>query len=58
MATKKTCSTESLHLARWYEEVRAAYLHAHSRKKEAIDAELATDAYRQRILDELGVEGS
>ena len=56
MATKRQCASESLHLAHWWERTRAGYLHARGRKREAIDAELAAAGYRQRILDELGVE--
>lgn len=56
MAIKRHCASESLHLAHWWERTRSAYLHAHGRKREAIDAELAAAGYRQRILDELGVE--
>ena len=58
MATKRHCASESLHLAHWWERTRAGYLHAHGRKREAIDAEMAAAGYRQRILDELGVEVS
>lgn len=46
MATKRHCASESLHLAHWWERTRAAYLHAQGRKREAIDAELATAGYR------------
>ena len=56
MTSKKTAPTESLHLARWYEEIRAAYLHNHNRRTEALDAELEASKYKQRIKDELGVE--
>ena len=58
MATKRHCASESLHLAHWWERTRAGYLHAHGRKREAIDAEMAADGYRQRLRDELGVEVS
>ena len=58
MATKKTCATESLHLARWWEETRAVYLHHHNRRTEALNAELEASKYRQRIKDEIGVEFS
>ena len=58
MATKRHAASESLYLAHWWERTRSAYLHAHGRKREAIDAELAAAGYRQRILDELGVEVS
>ena len=58
MATKRHCASESLHLAHWWERTRSQYLRAHGRKREAIDAEMAAAGYRQRILDELGVEVS
>ena len=58
MATTRQCPTNSLHLARWYEEVRAAYLHSHGRRTEAMNAEMEASKYRQRIKDEIGVEFS
>ena len=58
MATKKTCASESLYLALFWERYRVDYLNRHHRKTEALAAEMEVSKYRQRILDELGVEVS
>lgn len=58
MRSKRHAASESLYLAHWWERTRSQYLRAHGRQREAIDAEMAAAGYRQRILDELGVEVS
>ena len=54
--SKKVCSTESLHLALFWEEFRADWLHQNQRLTEAQHAEEEAARYRFRIRKELDVE--
>ena len=54
--SKKVCAVESLHLAHWWAETRAAWLHHNNRRTEALAAEEEAVHYALRISHELGVE--
>ena len=54
--SKKGCAVESLHLAHWWAETRAAWLHHNNRRTETLAAEQEAVHYALRISHELGVE--
>jgi hypothetical protein len=59
MADKsRTCKTESLHLAHWWEATRSAWLHHYGYHDEGLTADRWAKHYRQRMADELGVYAS